>query len=134
MGEFKIISNTDDELEIEITQPNDLIGDQSFWTEEDHKKWNDKMARLDAEGIRGQEETIVVKLKKNPFINGKVYTGGQDVERDADRKSNDTSNDAFQRSNEIIENKSETGYTIYDVREIIERFGDETQGPTIQPE
>lgn len=74
MGEFKIISNTDDELEIEITQPNDLIGDQSFWTEEDHKKWNEKMVRLDAEGTRGQEEIIVIKLKKNPFINGNNFT------------------------------------------------------------
>lgn len=75
MGEFKIISNTDDELEIEITQPNDLIGDQTFWTEEDYKKWNEKMDKLILDGTRGELETIRIKLKKNPFINGNFYTG-----------------------------------------------------------
>jgi hypothetical protein len=97
MGEYKIISNTDDELEIEITQPNDLVGDQTFWTEEDYKKWNEKMDKLILEGTRGELETIRIKLKKNPFIDGQVYTGGENtIER----------NREIEQSNESISNSS----------------------------
>jgi len=125
MAEFKIISNTDDEIEIEITQPNDLIGDTEFWTDEDWTKWKEKMDRLETEGIKGQLETINVKLKKNPFIDGQVYTGTERMER----------NREIEQSNESISNisiaerqrKLSEGPRIKILR-------DETQGPEIQSE
>lgn len=75
MIDFKIISDTEEEIEFEITQPNDLLGDTKEWNDEDWEKWNKKMEEVEAQGIKGQLETIKIKLKKNPFINGKNYTG-----------------------------------------------------------
>ncbi len=76
--DFKIISNTDEEIEFEITQPNDYAPEESrvWWSPEDFEKWDEKMARLEVEGIRGQLETIRTKLKKNPFIDGSQYIAG----------------------------------------------------------
>lgn len=75
MSEFKIISNTDDEIEIEITQPNDLLGNTEWWTDEDWEKWNEKMDELEKNGTKGQLETINIKLKKNPFLDGDNFIG-----------------------------------------------------------
>lgn len=73
MIDFKIVSDTEDEIEMEITQPNDLMGGTEFWTDEDWQKWNTKMAELDKNGTRGEMETIRFKLKKNPFIDGSGF-------------------------------------------------------------
>lgn len=74
MGDFKIISNTDDWIEVELIQPNNLLGDTSFWTDEDWTKWKEKMDRLEKEGTVGETETIRIKLKKNPFLDGNDFT------------------------------------------------------------
>lgn len=75
MIDFKIISDTEDEIEIEITQPNDLLGDTKDWTDEDKEKWDAKMLLLEEQGTKGEIETIRIKLKKNPFLDGQTYTG-----------------------------------------------------------
>lgn len=74
MIDFKIISDTEEEIEFEITQPNDLVGDMKEWTDEDKEKWDAKMLLLEENGTKGQLETIRVKFKKNPFINGSNFT------------------------------------------------------------
>ena len=74
MSDIKIIFEDDNWIEYEFTQPNDLLGDTTYWDEEDHKKWNEKMKDLEQQGIKGQDETFTVKFQKNPFTNGAGFT------------------------------------------------------------
>lgn len=80
---MKIIFEDDEWVEYEFTQPNDLMGDGEWWTQEDWDKWNKKMKELEENGTKGQLETFTVKLKKNPFLNGKIFTG--DIESRNDK-------------------------------------------------
>jgi len=80
MTDFKIISDTEDEIEIELIQPNDLLGDTSFWNDDDWIEWREKMAKLEVKNIRGQIEIIRIKLKKNPFIDGNKFYATDGIE------------------------------------------------------
>jgi hypothetical protein len=75
MIEYKVIYEDDEWFEIELTQPNDLLGNTEWWTEEDWTYWKSKMDDLEKNGTKGQLETIKVKLKKNPFIDGTKFIG-----------------------------------------------------------
>lgn len=102
MSDLKIIRNTDDEVEIEITQPNDLIGGTEWWTDDDWLKWNEKMKKLEQEGTKGELETINVILKKNPFIDGNFYSGT------TERSNKNVDNTADERGTKQISNTNIT--------------------------
>jgi hypothetical protein len=74
MSDIKVIFEDDDYIEYEITQPNDILGDTEFWDENDWKTWNEKMARLEDEGIRGEDEVFTVKFEKKPKLDGAAFT------------------------------------------------------------
>jgi len=73
MIEFKIIYEDDEWIEFEATQPNDLMGDTEIWTDEDWAYWKKKMDELEKNGTKGKNETIKVKLKKNPILDGRNF-------------------------------------------------------------
>lgn len=78
MNDIKIIFEDDEWIEFELSQPNDLIGNTVDWTDEDWVYWKNKMDDLEKNGTIGQFETIKVKLKKNPIIDGtKLITGSE---------------------------------------------------------
>lgn len=74
MNDIKIIFETEEYIEVEITQPNNQLGDTQFWDDTDWSIWNEKMKRLEQEGTIGQEETINIKFQKKPFLNGAGFT------------------------------------------------------------
>lgn len=74
MSEIKVIFEDDDYIEYEIIQPNDILGDTSYWDDEDWKTWNEKMVRLDDEGTRGEDETFTVRFEKKPKLDGAAFT------------------------------------------------------------
>lgn len=97
MNGVKIIFEDDKWVEYEFTQPNDLIGNTEWWTEEDWSYWKEKMDRLEREGTKGQIETLKIKIQKNPFLDGQNITGdGSGNFRRDDIENNKTSGPEIQ--------------------------------------
>lgn len=81
MTGIKVIFEDDEWIEYEITQPNNLLGDTSYWNDEDWTTWNEKMMKLQNEGTTGQDETFTVKFNKNPFKNGQQFLSATRIKR-----------------------------------------------------
>lgn len=75
MSDIKIIFENEDYIEVEITQPNNRLGDTNFWDDTDWSIWNEKMRRLENDGTLGQEETVKIKFQKKSFLNGAGFAG-----------------------------------------------------------
>lgn len=116
----KVIFEDEDWVEYEFIQPNDLIGNTEWWSEEDWKKWKEKMEKLEEANIKGNLETFIIKLKKNPFLDGKIFTG------DEPQSEPTTDNEKDLRIIAFIDGSKG------DVRVV--NFGEETSGFETQPE